>query len=203
MALQWVIGAAIGAAIGGLLGLLVKTSDKAWAFISTPGRGAVFGAIIGLVFARYFFVPYGWRDPEDSNVVALTAETFDAAIAGGKPVLVDFHSDACPPCHRLAPRIERLADAYADRVLIAKVDGREERALMGRFGIKMYPTLIYFAGGKQVEATESVPSYSALEKRVEKLLEQHAAADESAIDEVPNERPPPAGPDADNPSPPE
>jgi len=73
------IGAAIGAALGGLVGLIVRTSDKAWAFISSPGRGMAVGAVAGLVLAIYFASPSGW---DKGYVALLTAETFDKTVGG-------------------------------------------------------------------------------------------------------------------------
>jgi thioredoxin 1 len=178
--LTLVIGAAIGAALGGVLGVLVKSPDKAWAFIRTPGRGAVLGGVVGLAFAWYFGAPAGWRPDAESNVVPLTAETFDETleetIAGDTPVVVCFYLRACPTCHRLAPKVEKLADEYEGRVVVAKVDAGAEGALSDRYEVNAVPKLVYFAGGEKVGATEGVVSYSRLTKQVEELIEQQAAA---------------------------
>ena len=174
--LTLVIGAAIGAALGGVLGVLVKSPDKAWAFIRTPGRGAVLGGVVGLAFAVYFSAPAGWRPDEESNVVPLTAETFDETIAGDTPVVVCFYLRACPTCHRLAPKVEKLADEHQGRVVVAKVDAGAEGALSDRYEVNVVPKLVYFAGGEKVGATDGPVSYRRLNKRVEELIEQHPAA---------------------------
>lgn len=171
------IGAAIGAALGGLVGLLVRTSDKAWAFIKTPRRGVAFGAVAGFVLAFYFASPSGW---DKGNVALLTAETFDETIGGGKPVVVDFDRDGCPACHRLAPRMERLADEFEGRVVVARVDTLAQPALADRFHIRVVPTIVFFAGGKAVDAAEGAVSYAALQKRAEALAAEHAAATKEA-----------------------
>ena len=178
--LTLVIGAAIGAALGGVLGVLVKSRDRAWAFIRTPGRGAVLGGVAGFAFAWYFGVPLGWRPNEASNVVPLTAETFDETleetIAGERPVVVCFYLRACPTCHRLAPKVEKLADEYEGRVVVAKVDAGAEGALADRYEVNVVPMVVYFTGGEKVGATEGLVSYRRLTKRVEELIEQQAAA---------------------------
>jgi thioredoxin 1 len=176
--LKVIIGAAIGGALGGLVGLLVRSSDKAWAFIKTPGRGAFFGAVVGVFFAIYFGEPFGWRPAEQSSVVVLTADTFDKTVAAGKPALVVFYSDSCPTCHRLAPRIEKLADEYDGRVVVGRVNVQDpkETQLADRYGIEAVPTLIYFGGGKQVDATTGGPSYRSLRKRVDRLLAEYPPA---------------------------
>ncbi len=178
--LTLVIGAAIGAALGGVLGVLVKSRDRAWAFIRTPGRGAVLGGVVGFVFAWYFGMPMGWRPDEESTVVPLTAETFDEALeetlAGDAPVVVCFYSRACPACHRLAPKVEKLADEYEGRAVVAKVDAGADGALADRYEVNVVPTVVYFAGGEKVGVTEGPASYRRLNKRVEELIEQQAAA---------------------------
>lgn len=198
MLLRWVIGAGVGAALGGLVGVLVRSSDKAWAFISTPGRGAFFGAVVGLVFVIYFGAPIGWRPEAQSHVVPLTAETFDETVAAGKPVVVVFYSEACPPCHRLAPRIERLADEYEGRAIVARVDAGAETTLADRYNIRAVPTLIYFAAGKTVGAAKGILSYGRLRNRVEKLINEHAAGSSLPAKPEPIEEAPPAEAEADN-----
>jgi thioredoxin 1 len=212
MLVQWIIGAAIGAAIGTAIGALVrfaaKVSDKAWAFISTPGRGAVLGAVVGVVFANYFGGPSGWRPAEQSNVVALTAETFDAAVAGGQPLVVAFYTDACGVCHRFAPKVEKLADEYEGRAVVARVDAAKERALADRYNIRFVPTVLYFVGGDQAGSTEAAPSYGGLKARVEELIAQQAAAAKEpvrettpAVETTPDEQPPEQPPAEDSTSP--
>ncbi len=178
------IGAAIGAALGGLVGLLMRTSDKAWAFISTPGRGVAVGAVAGLVLAIYFAAPSGWHE---GNVVALTAETFDETLGGDKPVVIDFTRHGCPPCSRLAPRMERLAHEFDGRVVVAKVDTTAQPALADRFHIRVVPTIIYFAGGEVVDAAEGALPYETLRERVKALLAEHEAAAETAVPADPSE----------------
>ena len=175
LVLRLVIGVGFGAALGGLVGVLVRSSSRAAAFISTPGRGAFFGAVVGLVFALYIARPIGWRPEGESHVLRPSAETFEETVAGEEPAVVVFYSDACPPCHRLAPRVERLADAYAGRVTVARVDVDKEKALSDRFGIRAVPTVIYFAGGEAVGGGEGLVSYGGLRERAEELIAAQAA----------------------------
>lgn len=198
MVLTLLIGMAIGAAIGALLGLLVKARDRAWAFIRTPGRGALLGAVVGLMFAYYFGAPVGWRPEGQSRVVPLTAETFDATIAGEAPVVAVFYTQGCPACRRLAPKVEKLADEYDGRVVVAKVDVAKEEALADRYEVHVVPTVVYFVGGEPTGPAETAPSSHALHKRAKELIAKHAAtprpeAEEPPLREVP--APEEAGPE--------
>ena len=78
-------------------------------------------------------------------------QTFEAAIAGDKPVLVDFWATWCGPCRMIAPVIEEIAADFDGRAVVGKVDVDQEPELARLFGIMSIPTLIVFKGGKIVE----------------------------------------------------
>ena len=80
-----------------------------------------------------------------------TSETFEQAIAGDKPVLVDFWAAWCGPCRMIAPVIEDVAAEFEGRAVVGKVDVDEEPGLAQRFGVMSIPTLIVIKGGKVVE----------------------------------------------------
>ena len=80
-----------------------------------------------------------------------TSETFEQAIEGDKPVLVDFWATWCGPCRMIAPVIEEIAGEFEGRAVVGKVDVDEEPGLAQRFGVMSIPTLIVLKGGKVIE----------------------------------------------------
>ena len=90
-------------------------------------------------------------------------KSFDETIANGV-VLVDFFATWCGPCRMVAPVLEELAEKYAGRMEIVKVDVDQSQSLAMRFGVQSIPTLLLFkngalqetqigfAGGPQIEA---------------------------------------------------
>ena len=79
------------------------------------------------------------------------AAYFEEAIAGGKPVLVDFFAAWCGPCRMIAPSVEEVATEFEGSAIVGKVNVDEEPGLAQRFGVMSIPTLIVLKDGKVVE----------------------------------------------------
>src|SRR5574344_2176105 len=62
---------------------------------------------------------------------------------GDKPAIVDFYADWCGPCKRVAPILEELAEEYADKIVIYKVNTENEEELAAAFGISSIPSLLF------------------------------------------------------------
>ncbi len=87
------------------------------------------------------------------NVQALTDANFDDVVrTADAPILVDFWAEWCGPCRTLGPVIESLADEYADRVIVAKIDVDANPGLAQRFGIRSIPTVLLFRDGEVSES---------------------------------------------------
>jgi len=149
-----IIALAIGAALGGLLGYYGKCSTGTCPLTSTPKRGAIYG----LVLAGLFAVPNVLsraRDavPENSAVVRIhtVAELEQQIVQASGPVLVDFWSPTCPPCRKLGPIIEKLADQYKDQAVVAKVNVNDIPELARTYGISSIPAVILFSNGQEAQ----------------------------------------------------
>ena len=84
-------------------------------------------------------------------IVHFDEKTFDEAVHGDKPVLVDFWATWCGPCRMIAPAVEEVAEDFDGRAVVGKVDVGEQVELAKKFGIMSIPTLIVMKGGKVVE----------------------------------------------------
>ena len=86
------------------------------------------------------------------NVHEFTDANFEQEVLNSKtPVLVDFWADWCMPCRMLAPTIDKIADAYAGKVRVGKIDIQSSREVATRFGINAIPTVLLFKDGQVAE----------------------------------------------------
>ena len=105
------------------------------------------------------------------NVIELTDATFDTTVHNSDvPVLVDFWAPWCGPCKMIAPIIQEIADEYAGKAKICKLDTDEARDSAMEFGISAIPTLILFKDGQVEKKWVGLTSKKDLAAAIEELL---------------------------------
>lgn len=102
--------------------------------------------------------------------LAITDSNFDQLLAEGKPMVVDFWATWCGPCKKIGPYIDELAEQYADRVIIGKVDVDENDQLAIRFGIRNIPTILFFRNGEIIDKQIGAAPKAALEAKLQSIL---------------------------------
>jgi thioredoxin 1 len=107
------------------------------------------------------------------QIVEVGDANFDQEVlSSGLPTLVDFWGPGCGPCRALEPILEQLADAYAGRVKVAKVNVDSNFQTAVRFGVKSLPTLLLFHGGQVKDQFTGRPTLQAIEKFISPVLSQ-------------------------------
>ncbi len=155
-----ILGILIGAGIGAVIGHYGKCSTGGCPLTANPFRGAIYGAVMGALFALSSAgtpapAPASAEEqlaPGEGLIHITTTEQFNRYILQSKmPCLVDFYSNTCPPCLQLSPTIDTLAEVYKGRVVICKINVDTTTELAMPYGIDAVPAVLFFKGGDEVQ----------------------------------------------------
>jgi len=106
-----------------------------------------------------------------TNVVEFTDANFESeVIKSSQPVLIDFWAQWCGPCIALAPTIDKVADRFAGKVKVGKMDIDKHSQVAGTLGIMAIPTLLIYKDGKQVGRLQGSQHESAIAAALDKIL---------------------------------
>jgi thioredoxin len=89
---------------------------------------------------------------------------------GDKPALVDFYASWCRPCQMLMPIIDEVAEEYAGRVDIYKVNVDDEQELAAHFNVRSIPTLAYIPLNDRPTLVPGGMGKAQLKENIETLL---------------------------------
>jgi thioredoxin 1 len=105
-----------------------------------------------------------------SHMLELSDQNFEQEVLKSpQPVLVDFWATWCAPCRMLAPTVESIAEEYAGRAKVGKLNVDENILVTSRYGIRSIPTLLLFKGGQVQEQVVGATSKDVISK----LLDKH------------------------------
>ena len=106
-----------------------------------------------------------------ANLKEFTDDNFQAEVLSSPtPVLVDFWAEWCAPCKMLTPTVEKLADKFAGRVKVGKMDIETHREMAAKNGIQSIPTLLVFKGGQVVDRMVGLRNEADLSAWLEKAM---------------------------------
>jgi thioredoxin 1 len=105
------------------------------------------------------------------TVAELTDRNFDEAVkASDVPILVDFWAPWCGPCRMMAPILDGIAENFAGRLAVVKVNIDDNPALMDSYAVQSVPALCVIVDGAVVKRITGAKSKSALIRELSDLF---------------------------------
>lgn len=98
-------------------------------------------------------------------------ETIDKAKEDGLPVFVDFYAEWCGPCKMAAPIVDKLADDYKGKAIIAKVDV-DQNKIAKDYGVMSIPTAVIISNGKETDRKIGFPGKEGYVEMIEQALKE-------------------------------
>ncbi|MBO7255505.1 MAG: thioredoxin [Paludibacteraceae bacterium] len=85
-------------------------------------------------------------------------------------VVIDFWAEWCGPCRMISPIVDELAEEYAGRVLIGKVNVDENDEVVEKYGIRNIPTILFIKKGEVIDKKVGASSKADLKAKIDALL---------------------------------
>jgi thioredoxin 2 len=98
----------------------------------------------------------------------------DVVEASSLPVLVDLWAPWCGPCHLVSPALEQLANDFAGKVKLVKINVDESPSISQRFGVQGIPTLLVTRKGEVIARQTGAAPESTLRAWLEDALSKAA-----------------------------
>lgn len=98
------------------------------------------------------------------------AEFKKVVLESKTPVLVDFFATWCGPCKMAAPILDKLADEFAGKITIVKLDVDENPETPQESGVMSIPTVVAYAGGKEAIRKVGFGGEAGYRKMIAELL---------------------------------
>jgi putative thioredoxin len=115
---------------------------------------------------------------DSPHKIVATDQNFMESVVGAsssRPVLVDFWAPWCGPCRTLMPMLDRIADDYAGRFTLAKLNTDEAPRVAGHLNIRSIPTVMLFRNGEVVDQFVGVQPEAAIRDMLDRHLESPEA----------------------------
>ena len=103
-------------------------------------------------------------------VLETTDEKFDEVLKSDKLVVVDFWAEWCGPCRMMSSIVDELAEDFADKCVVGKVDCDANPEVCNKYGIRNIPTILFFKNGEIVDKQLGASPKQSMVDKITALL---------------------------------
>jgi thioredoxin len=122
---------------------------------------------------RYCCLEIGPKILKKENIMEIIVNdaNFEVEVLKSElPVLIDFWAPWCGPCHMVSPIVEEMANEYAGKLKVCKINVDEAPGVSRQYAIRAIPTLMVFKDGEMVDQQVGVVPKGVLEDKVKLYL---------------------------------
>ncbi len=106
-----------------------------------------------------------------AELTHVTDSTFEEEVLKSPvPVLIDFWAPWCGPCRAIAPIVDEVAQEYAGKLKVVKINVDDNPLTPSRYGVRGIPNLILFKNGEAKEQLVGAVPKAQIVKAIEKVL---------------------------------
>ncbi len=100
----------------------------------------------------------------------ITDANYEQYANSGKLVVIDFWAPWCGPCRAIAPSIEELANEYAEKAVIGKLNVDDNPEISEKFGIRNIPTILFIKNGTVLDKQVGAVAKGVLASKIASLI---------------------------------
>ena len=101
------------------------------------------------------------------SVIVINKDNFEQEVLqSDKPVLIDFWASWCGPCRMFSPTIDAIAEEYAGKIKVGKLNVDDEGSIAAQYHVASIPTIILFKNGEAVNRSVGAIPKEAVEEMI-------------------------------------
>lgn len=89
-----------------------------------------------------------------------------------KTFVVDLYADWCSPCKIVSPIIDKLLQKYIDRLVIGKLDIKQNPLTPSKFNVRGIPTVLFFKNGELIDTQVGASTEIVYDEKIQNLLNE-------------------------------
>lgn len=104
-------------------------------------------------------------------LLEITKDNYEEEVVKSElPVLLDFWGPKCVPCMGLMPTVEELAEKYAGKIKICKLNTAENRRMAIQCKVMSLPTFQFYKNGEVADQLQGSFGREEIEEKIQTII---------------------------------